>query len=111
MTLTSSASEQLAKRLGGHPGTLRLVYDSEGCGCAVDGVAALWITGAPENGDVSVADGPPAGIWIDPRQLIFFEDNVKLDYREHARSFRLYSDNQIYSGSLSVIDRRPAPIV
>lgn len=107
ITLTDEASAALSKRLGAEPGTLRIVYDTEGCGCAVNGVPALWIVDSPLDGDVSVASGP-VDVWIDPNQAIFFEDAVKLDYRPDAHCFRLYSDSQIYHAALNVSDRRAA---
>jgi uncharacterized protein YqkB len=109
ITLTNAAAAELAGRMDGRPGALRLVYDTEGCGCAVDGVPVLWLTDAPAEGDVRIAEEPLA-IWIDPLRRIFFEDAVKLDYRADSRSFRLYSDNQIYHASLSVVDRRSAAV-
>jgi uncharacterized protein YqkB len=109
ITLTNAAAEELAERMGSRPGALRLVYDTKGCGCAVNGVPALWIADAPAEGDVLIAEEPLA-VWIEPLHRIFFEDAVKLDYRADSRSFRLYSDNQIYHAALSVVDRRSAAV-
>jgi uncharacterized protein YqkB len=108
LTLSSEAAEMLRQRQGDRPGTLRLVYDTEGCGCAVDGVPMLWLTDAHEAGDMAIA-GQPLQVWMDPRQTIFFEDEVRLDYRNDSRTFRLQSDSQIYNSMLQVIDRRTQP--
>ncbi|MFC0214742.1 iron-sulfur cluster biosynthesis family protein [Paenibacillus chartarius] len=103
--VTEAAAQQLAERQGDRPGTVRLVYDTEGCGCAVNGVPALWIVEAPEAGDVAVTERQPV-IWMHPQQAIFFEDEVKLDYRPQMRTFRLYSDSQTYHSLMKATDRR-----
>jgi uncharacterized protein YqkB len=108
LTLTDQAAEILRLRQADRPGAIRLVYDTEGCGCAVDGVPMLWMTDAPEAGDTSIAERP-LQVWMDPRQTIFFEDEVRLDYRDATRSFRLQSDSQIYNSLLQVVDRRTQP--
>jgi uncharacterized protein YqkB len=108
LTLSGEAAEMLRQRQGDRPGVLRLVYDTEGCGCAVDGVPMLWLTDAPAAGDMAIA-GQPLQVWTDPRQTIFFEDEVRLDYRDASRTFRLQSDSQIYNSMLQLIDRRTLP--
>lgn len=87
--------------------TVRLVYDTEGCGCAVNGVAALWAVDEPHADDAE-ATGSPAGLrlWYDKHQAIFWDDEVRISYNPDRRTFVLSSDGQIYSNRLAVQDRR-----
>lgn len=102
--LSPEAREKLAS--AAKPGTVvRLVYDSEGCGCAVSGVPQLWLI--PERdakGLVSAVDEKPAVVY-DPRQAVFFEPQLKLDYNADQNSFRLAGDGQIYHYGMTLIDK------
>jgi uncharacterized protein YqkB len=102
---SEEAVRQIRERYGPDAVQLRLVYDTEGCGCAVNGVPALWVVDAKAPGDVAV-DCEPLGMSIDPRHEVFFEDHMRIDYRPDARCFRLFSDNQIYASRLVPLDRR-----
>lgn len=111
ITLTKAAMEQLQRTTNGRKGAFRLVYDTDGCGCAVNGVPAIWYVDAPEVDDVAIGSDGPAGFWVDAKQAIFFEDALKLDYRPESGGLRLYSDNQIYNASIRVLDRTSASAV
>lgn len=43
LTITEAAERILSPLLQEPSTWLKLVYDIEGCGCAVDGVPALWL--------------------------------------------------------------------
>lgn len=104
--LTPSARNRLSElAAGNHP--LKLAYDTEGCGCAVNGVARLWKVAAADPSD-EVACREPVTILYDRRQEIFFEDRLSLDFRENTGTFTLKSDNQIYATGLSIEDRTEA---
>jgi uncharacterized protein YqkB len=107
ITLTNAAIERLQHAAGGRNGVFRIVYDTDGCGCAVNGVPALWYADAPEEGDVPIESNGPEGLsfWVDRKQTIFFEDELKLDNRPESGGLRLYSDSQIYNASMRVLDR------
>lgn len=111
ITLTNAAIEQLQRTANGRNGAFRIVYDTDGCGCAVNGVPALWFVEAPGSDDVAIASNGPAGFWVDKMQTIFFEDELKLDYRPEGGGLRLYSDNQIYNASMRVLDRAAASAI
>ncbi|HZG55532.1 iron-sulfur cluster biosynthesis family protein, partial [Paenibacillus sp.] len=75
ITITDAA----AARLSGYslaPGDrFRLVYDAEGCGCAVSGVASLWLTNAPDPDERQAETNDPAvSIFYLQRQVVFFEE-------------------------------------
>ncbi|MDB4868913.1 MAG: iron-sulfur cluster biosynthesis family protein [Cohnella sp.] len=102
---SSDAVEELRKRYGSDVKIWRLVYDTEGCGCAVNGVPALWAVNAPEPGDTA-ADSDPFTLWHDPRHALYFEDTLRISYQPETRSFRLASDGQIYTSRMVLGDRR-----
>ncbi|MCF2942643.1 iron-sulfur cluster biosynthesis family protein [Paenibacillus tarimensis] len=101
MTFTTNAVSKLES---GSPGTgkLKLLYDTEGCGCVMSGVPALqWIT-APAQGDVK-AESLPFEVWYEPRFEVFFEDTLQVDYSDSSHSFILKSDNQTYTNHMRVV--------
>ncbi|SDC45238.1 Uncharacterized protein YqkB [Paenibacillus sp. UNCCL117] len=88
-------------------GVLRLVYDNEGCGCAVNGVPTLWIENAPQPNDLAiVTSGLAHALWIDKKHEIYFEDFMTLDYKSEGRSFILKSRGQIYNAHMNLVDKR-----
>lgn len=101
ITCTPAALEQIARRL--QPGQqLKLLYDTEGCGCAVNGVPALRPISEPEPGD-QLAAGAPQPIWYDPRQAVFFEAQLRIDYKPERHAFTLAGPGQIYSSSMPLL--------
>ena len=105
MTWSPDAEAALRARFGADVAGFRLVYDTEGCGCAVNGVPALWAVDGPMPGDVE-ADSGPLALWIDEQQSVFFDEALKLDFRPDRQSYTLASDNQTYTTRLVVEDRR-----
>lgn len=102
---SDQALEALRDRFGTDSIVLKLAYDTEGCGCAVNGVAALWAVDAPPPGDAR-ADSEPVHVWYDKQHAIFFDEELRVGYRPEHRTFSLASDGQIYSNRLTVQDRR-----
>lgn len=88
-------------------GRLKLVYDAEGCGCAVSGVPTLWITDEPDRNDFSVA-GDPFEVLMDRKHEVFFEENMTIDYQASGYCFVLKSSGQIYNANMRLIDKRNA---
>lgn len=103
ITFTALAAEQITKRLGRQPGEVKLVFDSEGCGCSVSGVPTLWIVNQAGDKDLR-ADGTPFGLLYEQKHEIFFEDRMSLDYQ--SSGFVLKSSGQIYNAHMRLIDKR-----
>jgi uncharacterized protein YqkB len=110
MVWSDEAVEQLRARFGADVRGFRLVYDTEGCGCAVNGVPALWAADQPGPGDVA-ADSEPLSLWHDPRNAIYFEDVLRVAYIPERQSFRLSSDSQTYTTRLVLVDHRSKPAI
>ncbi|MCQ6560202.1 iron-sulfur cluster biosynthesis family protein [Paenibacillus mendelii] len=95
-TFTPAAVEQLSGYLKDGERSLKLLYDTEGCGCVVSGVPALQLIQAPDQDDRQGA-GDPYGVWYEPRYEVFFEPRLKIDFDRTRHTFSLKSDNQIYT--------------
>lgn len=86
-------------------GAIRLAYDTEGCGCAVNGVAALWVVDSPEEGD-RLAGSNRFTVCFDPLQELFFEEKLIVDRKSGQQALVLKSAGQTYNASMPVQDRR-----
>lgn len=105
--LTEAAKLQLESHALRPGDRVRLVYDSEGCGCAVSGVASLWLVREPEADEAAAeTNGESIPLTYLQRQAVFFDDRLRLDYVPERRAYRLASDGQIYGAGIAVSDRR-----
>jgi len=104
--ITSPAADRLHALSGSSDTIFKLVYDAEGCGCAVSGVPALWMLDRSSLLDSDVMAATEPMIVYEPRHEVFYEDHLTLDYQPDKRSFRLTSNSQIYASYLPVVDRR-----
>jgi uncharacterized protein YqkB len=105
VTWSPDAAAELKRRYGDQKTDWRLVYDTEGCGCAVNGVPALWAISHPERDDIP-AFGQPFTLWYDPHHAVFFDDELRIAFDPVKQSFSLFSDGQIYTTRLLIADRR-----
>lgn len=104
------AVSELKQRYGIDADKWRLVYDTEGCGCAVNGVPALWAVDEPTDRDIE-AESSPFRLWHDPNHSVFFDELLRVSYDKDKRSFTLASDGQIYTSRLVLADHRDiAPV-
>ena len=85
---------------------IRLRYDSEGCGCAVSGVAALHIASGPDADDVPAKSDTSIPIYYEQRHEVFFEPRLKLDYSPERNAFSLVGDGQLYGSRILLQDLR-----
>ncbi|WP_442604010.1 iron-sulfur cluster biosynthesis family protein [Paenibacillus sp. KN14-4R] len=81
---------------------LKLIYDTEGCGCAVNGVPTLSITHVQGQYDITLT-GKPFNLLMQKNHAVYFEEKMTIDYRADKKSFILKSNNQIYNASMSLI--------
>jgi len=102
--LTDDARKAINERIGTGSTAcyLKLVYDTEYCGC--NGLPALHLVSTVEETDVLVdSNGPPMA--TDRGRMIYFEERMKID-RSGSSSFKLSSDSQTYSSNVKLVDRR-----
>ncbi|WP_219837549.1 iron-sulfur cluster biosynthesis family protein [Paenibacillus sp. R14(2021)] len=98
-TFTDRAVEQLNAPLADENKHLKLLYDTEGCGCVANGIPTLLLVNEPDPDD-KLGEGAPYSVWYEPRYEVFFEPELKVDFNASRNAFVLKSDNQIYTSNL-----------
>lgn len=68
ITITERAIEQLRRVQGNKH--VKLIYDTDGCGCAVNGVPMLLLVDQLDEHDVEIETNDMP-IWMEKHQLIF----------------------------------------
>jgi uncharacterized protein YqkB len=104
ITVTASAQDEIETQLAKYDlHALKLVYDIEGCGCAVNGVAQLWMVPTTKATEAwPEATGSPLQIMYAQKDAVYFEERLIIDYRD-SKAFVLKSDNQIYNNHLDLL--------
>ncbi|BFT71581.1 iron-sulfur cluster biosynthesis family protein [Paenibacillus sp. P36] len=105
ITFTDSAIERLTPYMGQGDAQLKLVFDTEGCGCSVNGVPTLWLVSEESQQDLT-AETNSFKLIYNSKDEIFYEANMKIDFSEGNKSYILKSNNQIYNAGMSLVDKR-----
>lgn len=100
--ITSAAADKIKEKIAGHTGYLKLKYDTEGCGCGVDGVAALWFDPELEADDIAIETNDQT-IYVEKSKTIYFDEQMKVDFSNTTNSFQLKSPGQIFNGFMSLV--------
>ncbi|WP_239614334.1 iron-sulfur cluster biosynthesis family protein [Cohnella mopanensis] len=98
---------EVQARFGTDATTWKLVSDSEGCGCSMNGVATFWAVLAPDSDDLH-AESNHFNVSYEKRHEVFFDEQMRVTYLPDKRAFQLASDGQIYSNRLKLEDKRTA---
>ncbi|QOY36148.1 iron-sulfur cluster biosynthesis family protein [Anaerobacillus isosaccharinicus] len=77
-----------------------LFYDTEDCGCAVNGIPLLNIELESSKGDLVKIDTNAFELYMFKKDMIFFDDDMRIHYENNQ--LRLSSDFQIYTPNLAV---------
>lgn len=101
---SEEAVREAESRFGPGAKRWKLVFDNEGCGCAVNGVPTFWLGAAPDPQDVPVGTNAGEG-WIQPQHELYFDERLRVSYLPEHRSFKLSSDGQTYTNRLKLEDR------
>ena len=105
--VTKTAQNEIVSQLErNHLDALKLVYDNDGCGCAVNGVVQLWMVPDEAASEAWIkATGSTLKIMFAQKDQIYFEERLIIDYEASGRAFILKSNNQIYNNKLNLIIR------
>lgn len=105
ITFTDKAIERIRPKLSDSSGKqLKLKYDTEGCGCVVSGVSALWIVSERAEEDIDIwTNFQP--LLMEKTKQVFFDEEMTIDFLESANSFMLKSPNQILNPRMSLVDK------
>ena len=86
-------------------GYLKLKYDTDGCGCAVNGVIALWFV--PELDTMTLLLKQMIERFMQKkRKLVFLDEQMKIDFSQTTNCFQLKSPQQILNGHMSLVINR-----
>ncbi len=102
ITVSECAAERLAGIAGSSGGSyFKLIYDTEGCGCGVDGTAALILTRKKKETDKVFPAGPFTFL-VASHDIIYFDERLTVDCRAGGHSLLLKSPERIISSNLNL---------
>jgi uncharacterized protein YqkB len=104
LKITEAASNKLNEKISGKQGYVKLKYDIDGCGCAVNGVAALWFEAEKNVEDNQITTGQ-VPIYIEKAKEVFFDEEMTLDFKETNGCFQLKSPNEYLNPRMSFYDK------
>ncbi len=102
INITAAAAEKINQRVNGREGYLKLKYDTDGCGCAVNGVVALWFVPNLDSDDIAIETNDRT-VYVEKSKTVFFDEQMKIDFSNTANCFQLKSPQQILNGHMSLL--------
>ena len=102
INITEAAVEKINQRVNGREGYLKLKYDTEGCGCAVNGVVALWFVPNLDSDDIAIETNDRT-VYVEKSKTVFLDEQMKIDFSNAANCFQLKSPQQILNGHMSLL--------
>ncbi|MBP1999673.1 uncharacterized protein YqkB [Paenibacillus shirakamiensis] len=103
VVLDDHAVRIFTAKIGDSPGQIRLLYDTEGCGC--DGITSFQIVSQPQPHDQPIQNDI-FSFWVDGQRAIYYEENLRIKGDPLDSSFRLEGDSQVYSRNVKIVDAR-----
>ncbi|HZH59278.1 MAG TPA: iron-sulfur cluster biosynthesis family protein [Metabacillus sp.] len=105
VTFTKEAIEQLTPKLNeNNERLLKLKYDTDGCGCVMSGVTALWLVEEQDQGDIRIETNH-VPLLVEKTKMVFLDEQLTISYNEIAKSFMLKSPSQILNPRMSLLVR------
>ncbi|AGK54789.1 iron-sulfur cluster biosynthesis family protein [Bacillus sp. 1NLA3E] len=104
ITISEAAGKKISEKTSGKNGYLKLVYDIDGCGCAVNGVPVLWFVAEVEADDVEVKTNDRS-IYVEKDKQIFFDETMQVDFSPSSNTFQLKSTSQYLNPRMSLLDQ------
>jgi uncharacterized protein YqkB len=102
INITETAVEKINERIKDRDGYLKLKYDTDGCGCAVNGVVALWFVPKLDADDVALETNDRT-VYVEKSKTVFFDEQMKIDFSKATNCFQLKSPQQILNGHMSLV--------
>ncbi|AEV19926.1 iron-sulfur cluster biosynthesis family protein [Geobacillus sp. G4] len=103
ITFTDAAKRALASIVAESGRQLKLMFDTDGCGCLVDGVPALWLVDKADEDDV-VVETNFAPVLVERSRLIFFDETMTIDVKPGTTVFQLKSPGQTLNGHMPFVE-------
>ena len=104
ITISEAAGKKMSEKIAEKNGYLKLVYDIDGCGCAVNGVPVLWFVAEVEADDVEVKTNDRS-IYVEKDKQIFFDETMQVDFSPSSNTFQLKSTSQYLNPRMSLLDQ------
>ena len=98
LTITEVALEKLKKLNQDKKQYIALFYDTDDCGCGVNGLPTIRFTNIMKDTD-KIVESEAFDVIVDKQQAIFFAPDMKLDFT--ANAFRLSSPEGILNPIIS----------
>ena len=102
ITISAAAAEKLNEKINDREGYLKLKYDTEDCGCAVNGVIALWYVPEVDTDDITIETNE-RNVYMEKSKAVFFDEKMTIDFSKGTNSFQLKSPQQILNGYMSFV--------
>jgi Fe-S cluster assembly iron-binding protein IscA len=101
--ISERAVERLQQISRGERPIVQLMYDNEGCGCAVTGVPMLALVEQIDAQYVQAnVNDTRLALYYYPQHAVYFEDHLRIDYSPANNAFKLSSAQQIYTNDMKV---------
>ncbi|GIN60643.1 hypothetical protein J27TS8_06360 [Robertmurraya siralis] len=104
ITITDIAAKKIEEKTGEQKGFLKLKYDTEGCGCVVSGVTALWLVNEIDEDDRAI-ETTIGSIYVEKSKEVFLNENLKIDFSSSSNSFQLKSPNEFLNPRMSFVNK------
>ncbi|WNS74123.1 iron-sulfur cluster biosynthesis family protein [Bacillus sp. DTU_2020_1000418_1_SI_GHA_SEK_038] len=104
IAITEAAARKIKERIAGKNGYLKLKYDTDGCGCVVSGVTALWLVNELDSDDREIKTDI-GSIYTEKSKEVFLDENLKIDFSEKANCFQLKTPNEYLNPRMSFFDK------
>ncbi|MGN1402065.1 MAG: iron-sulfur cluster biosynthesis family protein [Bacillus sp. (in: firmicutes)] len=89
-----AAIDQIFQMTEGKQGILKLIYDTEDCGCGNDGISTLWFIAEAE-GDECLLETGAGPVLVDRNNMIYMAECLKISWLSEHGCFRLSSPEGI----------------
>lgn len=104
ITFTELAAKEIKGKVDGKEGFLKLKYDTDGCGCVVSGITALWLVSELDEDDRELKTNE-GSVFVEKSKEVFLDDELIIDFTTKANCFQLKSPNQYLNPRMSFIDK------
>jgi uncharacterized protein YqkB len=102
LKINEIAVEKINERIQNRDGYLKLKYDTDGCGCAVNGVVVLWFVPELEADDIAIETNDRT-VYVEKSKLIFYDEQMSIDFSKATNCFQLKSPGQFLNGHMSLV--------
>ncbi len=81
---------------------VKLKYDTDGCGCVMSGVTALWLVEEVESDDVKVETND-IPLYVERTKMVFLDEELTISFNASANCYMLKSPSQILNPRMSLL--------